>query len=106
MPLVADPFCTQELAEKDVRKRIGAIEDEIHLGREKAFADAVYYARIKEAESNDRLLTDNFLEYTRILRQVVSRGFHFIFFLLTAKHEGFGEAACRTLLSFGFSFLP
>lgn len=58
----------QELAEKDVRRRIAAIEDEIHLGREKACADAVYYAHIKEADSNDRLLTENFLEYSRILR--------------------------------------
>eukprot|EP00752_Nemacystus_decipiens_P010369 g9239.t1 len=57
----------KELAEKDVRRRIAAIEDEIHLGREKAYADAVYYAHIKEADSNDRLLTDNFLEYSRIL---------------------------------------
>lgn len=63
-----DALPLQELAEKDVRKRIAAIEDEIHMGREKAYADAVYYAHIKEAESNDRLLTDNFLEYTRILR--------------------------------------
>ncbi|CAN0414144.1 unnamed protein product [Pylaiella littoralis] len=57
----------KELAEKDVRRRIAAIEDEIHLGREKAYADAVYYAHIKEADSNDRLLTDSFLEYSRIL---------------------------------------
>ncbi|CAM9363392.1 unnamed protein product [Ectocarpus sp. 8 AP-2014] len=57
----------KELAEKDVRRRIASIEDEIHLGREKAYADAVYYAHMKEAESNDRLLTDNFLEYSRIL---------------------------------------
>lgn len=66
-PTPAPPFI-QELAEKDVRRRIAAIEDEIHLGREKAYADAVYYAHIKEADSNDRLLTDNFLEYSRILR--------------------------------------
>lgn len=51
-----------------MRRRIASIEDEIHLGREKAYADAVYYAHMKEAESNDRLLTDNFLEYSRILR--------------------------------------
>lgn len=51
-----------------MRRRIAAIEDEIHLGREKAYADAVYYAHIKEADSNDRLLTNNFLEYSRILR--------------------------------------
>lgn len=58
----------QELTEKEVRRRIAAIEDEMHLGKEKAYADAVYYSHIKEAESNDRLLTDNFLEYTRIVR--------------------------------------
>ncbi|CAN0068821.1 unnamed protein product [Scytosiphon promiscuus] len=57
----------KELAEKDVRRRIAAIDDEIHVGREKAYADAIYYAHIKEADSNDRLLTDNFLEYSRIL---------------------------------------
>lgn len=72
LPLLLHPALTraliQELAEKDVRRRIAAIEDEIHLGREKAYADAVYYAHIKEADSNDRLLTDNFLEYSRILR--------------------------------------
>lgn len=51
-----------------MRRRIAAIEDEMHLGKEKAYADAVYYSHIKEAESNDRLLTDNFLEYTRIVR--------------------------------------
>lgn len=56
-----------------MRRRIAAIEDELHLGREKAYADAVYYARIKEAESNDRLLTDNFLEYTRILRYTADK---------------------------------
>lgn len=66
-PPTSSPFI-QELAEKDVRRRIAAIEDEIHLGREKAYADAVYYAHMKEADSNDRLLTDNFLEYSRILR--------------------------------------
>lgn len=65
-----------------MRRRIAAIDDDIHVGREKAYADAIYYAHIKEADSNDRLLTDNFLEYSRILRYVFVPAKQALFFCL------------------------
>ncbi|CAN0029924.1 unnamed protein product, partial [Discosporangium mesarthrocarpum] len=36
----------KELMEEEVRKKMSAIKDEIHLGREKAIADAVYYQQV------------------------------------------------------------
>jgi len=57
----------KELMEEKTKQQISSIQDQTHLDREKAFADAVYYKQLKEAEANGKLLTPAFLEYTRAL---------------------------------------
>ncbi|ETW00293.1 hypothetical protein, variant 1 [Aphanomyces invadans] len=57
----------KEIAEKESIQKIHAIEDIMHVDREKAWADAAYYRAMREAEANAGRLTEAFLEYTRIL---------------------------------------
>lgn len=53
-----------EIAEREAAAKMSAINDEIHLNREKAFADAQHYAAMKDAEANSARLTPEFLQYT------------------------------------------
>lgn len=57
----------KEIAEKAALKKIATIEDEMHLHREKAMADAEFYRATKEAEANGELLTEQYLELQQIL---------------------------------------
>ncbi|KAF0684352.1 Aste57867_23665 [Aphanomyces stellatus] len=57
----------KEIAEKESIQKIHALEDIMHVDREKAWADAEYYKAMREAEANSARLTPEFLEYTRIL---------------------------------------
>lgn len=60
----------KEISEKAALKKIAAIEDSMHLAREKAVADAEFYRATKEAEANNELLTDQYLE----LQQIIAMG--------------------------------
>lgn len=53
------------IAKKESEKKLAEIEDQIHLTRERAKADAEYYAAEKEAEANEKKLSDQLLELTR-----------------------------------------
>ncbi|KAK7498334.1 hypothetical protein BaRGS_00010594 [Batillaria attramentaria] len=55
----------QKIMEKESEQRIAEIEDQTHLAREKAKADAEFYRILKDAEANKMKLTKEFLEYTR-----------------------------------------
>lgn len=55
----------QKIMEKESEQRIAEIEDQTHLAREKAKADAEYYRVLKDAEANKMKLTKEFLEYTK-----------------------------------------
>lgn len=48
--------------EKESLQRMAAIEDEMHLAREKSRSDADYYQMAKQAEANKLLLTKEYLE--------------------------------------------
>ncbi|KAL3983032.1 Erlin-2 [Acanthocheilonema viteae] len=56
----------QHIAEKEAQKRISQLEDESHIARATARADAEFYSRKKQAEGNQMLLTNEFLELKRI----------------------------------------
>lgn len=56
----------QMLKEKETQKRISEIEDESHVARMKARADADLYGAKSEAEANEVRLTAQYLEYQRI----------------------------------------
>uniref|UniRef100_A0A1I7VHQ3 PHB domain-containing protein n=1 Tax=Loa loa TaxID=7209 RepID=A0A1I7VHQ3_LOALO len=56
----------QHIAEKEAQKRISQLEDESHIARATARADAEFYSRKKQAEGNQLLLTKEFLELKRI----------------------------------------
>ncbi|XP_026968114.1 erlin-1 isoform X2 [Sagmatias obliquidens] len=55
----------QKVMEKETEKRISEIEDAAFLAREKAKADAEYYAAHKYATSNKHKLTPEYLELKR-----------------------------------------
>lgn len=48
--------------EKESLQRISEIEDEMHLARQKSFADAEYYNLKQQAEVNKLLYTPEYLE--------------------------------------------
>ncbi|VDD90968.1 unnamed protein product [Enterobius vermicularis] len=54
---VAKIHYDQQIQEKEAQKKISFLEDESHLAREKARADAEFYKKQKEAEGNALLLT-------------------------------------------------
>lgn len=56
----------QMLKEKETHKRISEIEDESHVARMKARADADFYSAKSEAEANKVKLTTEYLDYQRI----------------------------------------
>lgn len=56
----------QMLKEKETQKRISEIEDESHVARMRARADADLYAAQSEAEANKVRLTGEYLEHQRI----------------------------------------
>jgi hypothetical protein len=56
----------QALALKQTEAEVAEIEDKMHLAREKAKVDAVFYASAKSAESEKMRLTPQYLELARI----------------------------------------
>jgi len=63
---VAEIQYKQKIMEKESQQRISQIEDQTHLAKEKAIADAQFYKTSKEAESNKLKLTPEYLEFVRI----------------------------------------
>jgi len=57
----------KELMQKEINQKVAALEDLIHTGHEHARADGAHYAHLKEAEANQALLTQAYLEYMNIL---------------------------------------
>jgi len=57
----------QQLMQAEARQQIATLEDAIHLNKEKSFSDALFYKQVKEAEANQNLLTESYLEYMHIL---------------------------------------
>lgn len=56
----------REIEEKEASQRVAAIEDEMHVSRERAIADAESYKLEAEAEANKARLSPEFLEWQRI----------------------------------------
>lgn len=52
----------QKIMEKESLQRMAAIEDEMHLAREKSRSDADFYQMAKQAEANKLLLSKEYLE--------------------------------------------
>ncbi|XP_031778530.1 erlin-1 [Nasonia vitripennis] len=52
----------QKIMEKESLQRMAAIEDEMHLAREKSRSDADYYQMARQAEANKLLLSKEYLE--------------------------------------------
>lgn len=52
----------QKVMEKESLQKMAAIEDEIHLAKEKAMADAEFYKRRHEIETNKELYTKEYVE--------------------------------------------
>lgn len=52
----------QKIMEKESLQRIAAIEDEMHLARQKSQSDAEFYQMKMQAEANKLLLNKEFLE--------------------------------------------
>jgi len=50
------------IAEKEARRNVSSIEDEMHLTHMHAHADAEYYNAAREAEANQLLLTPAYLQ--------------------------------------------
>ncbi|XP_014206939.1 erlin-2-B-like [Copidosoma floridanum] len=59
---VAQIQYNQKIMEKESLQRMAAIEDEMHLAREKSRSDADYYQMEKQAEANKLLLSKEYLE--------------------------------------------
>jgi len=55
-----------KIMEKESMQKMSKIEDETHLARKRAHADAEYYTIEREAESNKLLLTAEYLELKRL----------------------------------------
>ena len=56
----------QAIALKQTDAEVAEIEDKMHLAREKARVDAIYYASLKSAEAEKLRLTPEYLELARI----------------------------------------
>ncbi|CAJ0922559.1 unnamed protein product, partial [Mesorhabditis belari] len=63
---VADVKFKQNIAEKEMEKTVNKLQDQIHLAKEKANADAEFYRVAKESEANAKLLTKEYIELQRI----------------------------------------
>ncbi|KAJ8680672.1 hypothetical protein QAD02_016459 [Eretmocerus hayati] len=59
---VAQIQYNQKIMEKESLQRMAAIEDEMHLAREKSHSDANFYQMAKKAEANKLLLTKEYLD--------------------------------------------
>jgi erlin len=57
----------KKIMEKEAEQKIAKLEDEISGAHQKAKSDAEYYRIIREAEANNKRLTKEFIEYTRIV---------------------------------------
>ena len=57
----------KKIMEKEAEQKIAKLEDEISGAHQKAKSDAEYYRIIHEAEANNKRLTKEFIEYTRIV---------------------------------------
>jgi regulator of protease activity HflC (stomatin/prohibitin superfamily) len=60
--LVAKIQWDQKIMEKESEKKMAEIEDQTHLGREKAKADAEYYKAQRQAEAYKLMLTPEYIE--------------------------------------------
>jgi regulator of protease activity HflC (stomatin/prohibitin superfamily) len=56
----------KQIAVNRAEQEIQTILDKVHINKERARSDAQYYAAMKEADANSKLLTGNYLEYIRI----------------------------------------
>lgn len=52
----------RQVKEKEANQMISRIEDEMHLARERAYADAIFYKATREAEANKLQLTPEYLQ--------------------------------------------
>lgn len=64
---MANITLARQLMEKNVMQQLSAIDNDIHIARERSLADAEHYRSLKEAEANRLRLTPEFLEYTHIV---------------------------------------
>jgi len=67
----------KSIAEKESRRNMSAIEDAVHLAREKAFTDAEYYKAVKESEGNKLLFTPSYLQLQKM--RALSANSHIVF---------------------------
>ncbi len=67
----------KKIMEKESVQKMGLIEDEMHLAKEKSKTDAEFYKIAKQAEANRLLLTSEFLEMKRIEAVASNRKVYF-----------------------------
>jgi regulator of protease activity HflC (stomatin/prohibitin superfamily) len=56
----------KQVAESEAKRDIQAVQDSVHLAREKALTDAEFYRLQKQADAHSSLLTPEFLKYTEL----------------------------------------
>ena len=57
----------QKIMEKESEQKVAKLQDEIQSSHQKAASDSEYYRIMREAEANQKRLTPEFIEYTRIV---------------------------------------
>jgi erlin len=55
------------IMEKEAEQKIAKLNDEIQSHKSKAKSDSEHYRILREAEANDKRLTKEYIEYTRIV---------------------------------------
>ena len=64
--LVSEIEMKRMIMEKEAEEKISGLEDKIQSAHSRAQTDSSFYAAVKEAEGNEKKLTDSFIEYQRI----------------------------------------
>ena len=57
----------QKILEKESEQKVAKLQDEIQSSHQKASSDSEYYRIMRESEANNKRLTPEFIEYTRIV---------------------------------------
>lgn len=64
--LVSEIEMKRMIMEKEAESKVSELEDKIQSAHSRARTDASFYSAVKEAEGNEKRLTDSFIEYQRI----------------------------------------
>merc|ERR1719229_1416469 len=104
--MVAKIKYEQNIQEKESMRKMEAINDNVHLAKEKSRADAEFYKIQKQAESNKLLLTPQFLELRRYETMSANQKVYFgpdipSMYVNTASNDGAGATVAAAAASTG-----